>query len=146
MIPEENERMLTEAFGIIADRHERLSVVVEQLTGAGLEAAERRSEDVVVGCVSAVWVSVGCVEGRLQVRWDADSPLVRGLVGLVCGVYEGTEPGRAALFSTTILKGLRLEGMLSPTRLAGLAAVSSRLQGRAAQWELTMEAGQRDVV
>ena len=73
------------------------------------------------------------VDGLLQLRWEADSPLVKGLAGLVCKVYEGAAPAAAAAHRTAILAGLKLDRQLSPTRLNGLENAGRNIQVLAAR-------------
>jgi cysteine desulfuration protein SufE len=129
--PSVNEHSLIEAFSIIADPQERLSAIVSSCAGPGIPAAERDEGDLVPGCVSRVWLTAAVENGRLRLRWEADSPLVKGLAGLVCRVYEGSDPAPAAAHETHILSGLRLDRQLSPTRLHGLEMTGRRIRSLA---------------
>ena len=120
MTPAEREQELIESFSIIPDLHERMSAIVASCTGPGIGESERREEYLVPGCISRVWIAASVQEGLLHLRWDADSPLVKGLAGLVCRVYEGTAPAAAAEHAAEVLSGLKLDRQLSPTRLNGL--------------------------
>jgi cysteine desulfuration protein SufE len=130
--PIDSEGALVAAFSIISDPHERMSAIVAGCAGPGIPADERRDDDLVPGCVSRVWLTAAAPDGRLQLRWDADSPLVRGLAGLVCRVYDGCSPEAAADHQTQILSGLRLDRQLSPTRLHGLEMTGRRIRSLAA--------------
>ena len=129
--PASREQDLIDSFSIIPDPHERMSAIVAGCSGPGIPAEERREEDLVPGCVSRVWLTGTVVDGLLQLRWDAGSPLVRGLAGLVCKVYEGTAPQEAAIYRTNILTGLKLDRQLSPTRLNGLENAGRHIQALA---------------
>lgn len=128
MSPSGNEQALIAAFSIIPDPHERLSAIVASCSGAGLAGAERRDGELVPGCVSRVWVTGSVEDGRMSLRWDADSPLVKALAGLVCRVYQGTDPGEAAAHTPQILTGLSLDRQLSPTRLKGMENIAQRVR------------------
>jgi len=132
MNPADNERAITDAFSIIPDPHERLAAIVSSCSGPGIPESERRGDDLVPGCVSRVWLAASLQNGALQLRWDADSPLVKGLAGLICRVYAGTTPGDAAAHHTAILANLQLDRQLSPTRLNGLENVARRIRFLAA--------------
>ena len=132
MSPAASEHALIEAFSIIADPHERMSAIVATCAGPGIPVNERRDDDLVPGCVSRVWLTGTAGHGVLRLRWDADSPLVKGLAGLVCRVYDGSAPAAAAAHSTRILSGLHLDRQLSPTRLNGLEMTGRRIQAIAA--------------
>jgi len=128
MSPAENEAALCEAFSIIPDPHERLSAIVTSCASGGMPPDLQRDEHLVPGCVSRVWLTGTLKKGLLQLLWDADSPLVRGLAGLICKVYDGTPPPAAAEFETAILDRLGLTHQISPTRLNGLTAVARRIR------------------
>ena len=132
MIPAATEEAITADFLLIPDYHERLSAIVASCAGPGIPEASRREEDLVPGCVSRVWLTASLENGALRLQWDADSPLVRGLAGLVCRVYAGSAPAEAAAHPTNILAGLKLDQQLSPTRLNGLAGVAARIRSLAA--------------
>lgn len=132
MSPAANEKALIEAYSIIPDPHERMSAIVASCAGNGLPESARVEDALVPGCVSRVWLTASMEKGVLRLGWDADSPLVRGLAGLVCSVYEGTPPPEAAAHLCGILAGLQLDRRLSPTRLNGLENVARRIQELAA--------------
>jgi cysteine desulfuration protein SufE len=75
-----------------------------------------------------VWLAVAVENGVLRLRWDADSPLVKGLAGLLCRVYEGSPAAEAAQYATGVLTALGLHRQLSPTRLNGLMNVARRIR------------------
>jgi cysteine desulfuration protein SufE len=54
---------------------------------------------------------------------EADSPVVKGLVALLCDLYNGADPAEAASFEPELFAALGLERNLSPTRLHGLGSV-----------------------
>jgi len=132
MSPSDQEAALCEAYSIIPDPHERLSAIVSGCAGAGLPDVEKRDEFLVPGCVSSVWLTGRVEDHRLRLSWDAASPLVRGLAGLICRVYEDTPAVEAASHETHILEGLGLTRQISPTRLNGLANVAQRIRVLAA--------------
>lgn len=128
--PAENERRLADDFLPLTDPQERLALIVEACAGAGIAAAERREEDLVPGCVSRVWLRgqrAGEGGGHLHLAWDAESPLVRGLAGLICRIYDGAALPDIAGHGSSILTTLGLGRQLSPTRLRGLGAVEARI-------------------
>ncbi len=132
MSPAASEQALIEAYSLIPDPHERLSAIVASCAGPGIPEGDRREGDLVPGCVSRVWITASAENGVLHLRWDADSPLVKGLAGLVCQVYEGSPPPAAAAHAAGILAGLQLDRRLSPTRLNGLENAGRRIQALAA--------------
>jgi cysteine desulfuration protein SufE len=74
-----------------------------------------------------VWLLGQCQAGRCEFRYDCDSPLVKGLVGLLVDTYSGAAAADVIATEPTVLQELDLLRDLSPTRQNGLAAVRRRL-------------------
>lgn len=132
--PSANEAALREAFLPVRDPHERLSLITDACAGAGLPEEIRAATEPVPGCVSKVWLVIDCPDASaISLKWDSGSPLVRGLAGLICAVYQGAAPLEAAEHRSAILTDLGLDRQLSPTRLRGLESVEAHIR----QWAAT---------
>lgn len=128
MTPAERQRQLIEDFSFIEDRHERLAAVIDRARGTPrLPDHERTAANLVPGCTSQVWLTATCADGRCEFRYDCDSPLVKGLVGLLVDTYAGAAPADVVATEPTVLSELGLLRDLSPTRQNGLAAVRRRI-------------------
>ena len=125
--PAANEQALLDAFAPLRDPHERLSLITEACSGPGIPEAERQDVDLVPGCVSRVWLRRSAGGAALHLEWEAESPLVRGLAGLIWHVYQDSPLEEARLFRSRILTDLGMERQLSPTRLRGLGAMEARI-------------------
>lgn len=129
----EKQRQIVEDFAIIENRQERLAAIVDRSRKLPpLPADDRSDANRVAGCVSSVWILAGVSDGRMRFRHDADSPLVRGLVALLCDMYDGGTPDEIVRTEPTMLEDLELLRDLTPTRRNGLAAVRARLKALAA--------------
>ena len=124
----DTERALVEELMILPDPHERLAHLMRRAARRPPWSTSQRSDsDLVPGCVSRVWL-VGTLENdRCHFQVAADSPMVHGLMGLLCDVYEGAAPAEVMAVKTTIFTATGLDRSLSPTRLAGLAQAQARL-------------------
>lgn len=123
------ERELIRRLLFIEDAQERMAVLMDQSKRlGGLEPSEKIDQNRVPGCVSRVWVVVSLEEGQCKVRFDAESPMVKALVGLICQLFDGADPAEVGVFEPIILEELRLHRELSPTRLNGLHQVIIRLK------------------
>ncbi|RYD35431.1 MAG: SufE family protein [Verrucomicrobiaceae bacterium] len=132
--PALREEELKQDFLPVSDPQERLALLVDACAGGGIPAAGRQDADLVPGCVSRVWLRGSRTDdGRLYLAWDADSPLVRGLAGLICRIYDGAPLEGIAGFRSSILETLKLDRQLSPTRLRGLHAVENRIHRLASE-------------
>jgi cysteine desulfuration protein SufE len=131
---EKQQRLLDDLLAI-PDPQERLAIVVARKSHlAAPDPADRTDANRVPGCVSTVWLT-GAPDPathRLRLRADAESPLVKGLVTLLCELYDDTAPADATTFQSELLEKLQIIQNLSPTRRNGLAAVQARIRALAA--------------
>ncbi|MBL9214136.1 MAG: SufE family protein [Opitutaceae bacterium] len=125
----EKQRQLIADYSLIEDAQERLAAIVDRARRLPpLPESERTDAHRVRGCVSQAWVVGEVRDGRCQFRSDADSPLVRGLLALLCDLYNGATPAEVAATEPALLEELGLARTLSPTRLNGLRSVRARLR------------------
>lgn len=114
---------------IIEDPQERLTIVVDRAKRhPPLDDADRIDANRVPGCVSQVWLVSELREGQCHFRCDADGPLVKGLVALLCDYFSNATPAEIVANETDPLAELRLLQNLSPTRKNGLAAVRTAIR------------------
>lgn len=125
----EKQKLLIERLRLIEDSHERLAAITARgRKWPAPKEDERGDEHRVQGCSSRVWL-IGEVEnGVCRWRMDADSPLVKGLVALLCEITEGAAPAEVGEFEPEIVSALGLDRSLSPTRLNGLNAVAQTMR------------------
>jgi cysteine desulfuration protein SufE len=124
----DRERILLEELALMPDPHERLAHLIRRAERRPvLAASERVDAALVPGCVSRVWLAGSLENGRCHFRVAADSPMVLGLMGLLCDVYEGGTPEEVAAFDSDVFARSGLDRALSPTRLQGLAHARARI-------------------
>ncbi len=120
----EKQPQLIARFRIIEEAQERLAAIVARgRKWPALAEAERTEASRVQGCVSLVWLAGKLEAGRCRFRASADSPLVLGLVALMCELYDGELASEVAAVEPELFDELGLSRQLSPTRLHGLANV-----------------------
>jgi cysteine desulfuration protein SufE len=84
------------------------------------------------GCVSQVWIEDGVADGRLWLRGDSDSVLVKGLVAITAALYSGKTPPEALdVDAMTIFRELGLEAHLTPQRSNGVRSMIERIRSDA---------------
>ena len=120
--------LLIEDLNGIHDGHERLGALSSFIPRVALPAEEKRDDMLVPGCVSRVWVKGTIENGVTRFRCAADSPMVLGLVALLCTLYTDAEPDEVAAVEPRIWEACGFTKLLSPTRLNGLAAVRGRIR------------------
>lgn len=129
----EKQRQFIANYSIIDDPQERLAAVVDHARRRPpLPETERTEANRVKGCVSLAWVVGEVRDGRCYFRSDADSPLVRGLLVLLCDFYSDATPADVLATEPELLKQLGLAQTLSPTRLNGLRSVRAKIRDFAA--------------
>lgn len=135
----ERQQQLIDDLAIIDDPQERLTVIVDRARkNPPLGAPERTDAHLVRGCISRVHLVGALQDGCCQFRVDADSPLVLGLVALLCEFFNGATPAEISASDADPLAALGLTRNLSPTRQNGLAAVRAAIRAFA-QTNLTTE-------
>ena len=114
---------LLDEFAIFDDPHERLSRIVERAARVPpLATPQRIDANRVRGCVSVVWITGEVRDGGCVFRGDAESPVVRALVVLLCDFFTGASAAEIAASELNPLDALDVTRNLSPTRRNGLAA------------------------
>ena len=93
-----------------------------------LTESERTEANRVKGCISQAWIVADCRDGLCHFRCDADSPLVRGLLVLLCDFYSEATPAEVAATEPSLLEALGVAHNLSPTRLNGLRSVRAKIR------------------
>jgi cysteine desulfuration protein SufE len=120
----EKQQSLIVRFQLIGDAHERLAAIVARgKKWPGVPEAERVDANRVPGCTSRVWLIGRVEDGQCRFQMDADSPLVKGLVALLCELYDGATREEILTTEPEIISALHLDRQISPTRLNGLASV-----------------------
>jgi cysteine desulfuration protein SufE len=129
----EKQQRMIEELAVIDDPQERLSAVVDRARRRPpLPETERTADHRVRGCVSQVWLVGEFNQGRCRFRCDADSPLVRGLVLLLCDLYDDAPPAEILAVEPRLFEELELVRHLSPTRLNGLRSARATIRAFAA--------------
>lgn len=128
----EKQAQLLEDLSIIENPQERLAAVVDRVRKRPpLPDALKTDAHRVPGCISAVWLVGEPADGALLLRFDAESPMVKGLVALLVDIYDGAAPADIAATEPVLLDELGISRDLTPTRRNGLAAVRARIKALA---------------
>jgi cysteine desulfuration protein SufE len=126
---------LIDDLNLIEDAHERLAALTSYIARTRLPEELKTDDLIVPGCVSRVWVLGELREGLTHFRCAADSPMVAGLIALLCDLYNESTPAEVAAVEPEIWTRCGFTKLLSPTRLNGLAAVRGRIKALAQQWQ-----------
>ena len=113
---------------------ERLSALTSHAARMKLPAEARIDANLVPGCISRVWLHGELRDGLTRFDCDADSPMVKALVAVLCELYSDVSAREVAETEPEIWQGCQFHKMLSPTRLNGLASVRARMCETAQNW------------
>lgn len=135
-LPDKLQRLIDE-FTFIDDPQERMALVVDRARRRPLfPEGERTETHRVRGCVSQAWIVGELRDRRCHFHCDADSPLVKGLLALLCEFFSDAPPAEIAASTADPLGALGLTHHLSPTRQNGLAHARVRIREIATQLSL----------
>lgn len=122
-------QQLAADLAFIDDPQERLTIIVDRAKQLPpLAESERTDAHRVRGCISLVYLVGEVRDGQCHFRCEADGPIVRGLVALLCTFYSGATPAAIATFEPDPLTALDLAKNLSPTRRNGLANARAQIR------------------
>jgi cysteine desulfuration protein SufE len=124
---------LLEAFRFLETWEERFELIAD--LGRELEPlpeAERTDANLVPGCTTRTWLTgrLDGDSGRLELRADAETPVVRGLVALLLLPFRGKSPQEVLNTDPRpYIEQLALEEALSAKRRSGMEAFLDRVRG-----------------
>jgi cysteine desulfuration protein SufE len=125
----DKQQQIIADLALIEDPQERLSVIVDRARKRPhLSETERIHDNLIKGCISQAWIVAEVREGRCHFRSDADSPLVRGLLALLCDFYSDATPSDIAATEPELFEKLGVTRNLTPTRLNGLRSVRAKIR------------------
>lgn len=119
---------------LIEDAHERLSTLTSFISRTRLPEEFKTDDLIVPGCISRVWIQGELKDGVTHFRSAADSPMVAGLIALLCDLYSGATPAEVASIEPDVWQRCGFLKILTPTRLNGLGAVRGRIKALASSW------------
>ncbi|WP_146848805.1 SufE family protein [Brevifollis gellanilyticus] len=126
---------LIDDLNLIENAQERLAALTSYVAKTRLPEEQKGDDLIVPGCVSRVWVKGRVKDGLTEFRCSADSPMVAGLVALLCDLYSDVSPWEAAEVEPELWTRCGFTKILSPTRLNGLSAVRGRIRELASHWK-----------
>jgi cysteine desulfuration protein SufE len=94
-----------------------------------LSDAQKTTNNKVIGCQSRVWLDIQLDQnGKVQIKGEADSRLVQGLVAIVIAVYENKTPTEIDLMDETWLSDIGFGSNLSMIRKNGINAMIKKIK------------------
>jgi len=123
----DKQQQLIARLAIIEDPQERLAALMSRAKKWPVPA-QMDDSLLVPGCQSRVWLQCAVEESVCRFRMECDAPMVKGLVALMCELYDGAPAAEVAAVEPEWVEKLGFHRMITPTRLNGLAAVRGRIR------------------
>lgn len=115
----------------ILDGMDRLQYLIELAKADTSLPEELRSDDRLVGgCISKIWVDAGLVDDRVQVYYDSDAMITKGITHVVCDCYNGLTLDEAKKLERDDFEELGIRELLSAQRRNGLGSLIATVQNR----------------
>ena len=121
---------IVEDFELLEDWEERYRYVIEKgKSMTPLDDALKVPATKVNGCASQVWLHSNMKSGKLTFYGDSDAVIVRGLINLLCHLYNGLDAKEVKNVDALLeLSRLGLNDHLSAQRSNGLRAMIERIR------------------
>ena len=86
--------------------------------------ADRVDEVLVKGCQSQVWLYVDWVDGKMNIRADSDTLMVRGVISIFKKIFDGRTPQEIVDVPLHFVEETELDAIFDPQRKAGVASIA----------------------
>lgn len=125
----ELQDQIIEEFAQFGDWMERYEYLIEM--GRELppfDETHRRSDFLIEGCQSRVWLYPSFNDGVITFEADSDALITRGIVALLVRVLSGRTPDEILGTDLWFIDRIGLKENLSPTRSNGLLAMIKQMR------------------
>ena len=126
------EEELVYAFGLFDNWVQRYEYIIDR--GKKLEELpdELKTDDrLVPGCQSKVWLDINIVNGKVIIKADSESLIVKGITSLIIYVYSGVDPKEVANSKFDVFDTIGLGMHLSNSRANGLNSMIEKIRSYA---------------
>lgn len=135
---QEIEQGIVEDFGLFDDWTEKYQYIIE--LGQKLEelpAGHKTENNKIQGCQSNVWVLPSLENGRVVIKADSDSAIVKGLAAILVSVFSNQKPEDILDADLEFIGEIGLAQHLAQTRANGLAAMIKQIKLYALAYKLS---------
>ena len=106
------------------DENDRLMHIIELAKNKTSLPKELRTESRLVrGCMSQIWVDVGLVDEKVQVYYDSDAMITKGITSIVCDCFSDISLQQAKTLTQESFEALGIKQLLSAQRRNGLGSL-----------------------
>jgi len=120
---------IVEDFSFLPQWDERYAYLIELGQKMPPLPEKNRTEDNIVrGCQSTVWLHRECQDGKVHLKADSDSLIVKGLAALLMQVFSGQPAEDILTADLTFFEQTGLNKHLSSQRANGLMAMIEQIK------------------
>ena len=113
------------------ESEDRLTHLIDLAKNATTLPEALRTEDRKVnGCISQIWVDVGVVDDLVQVYYDSDAMITKGITRVVCDCFSDISVPEAKAIQKEDFEKLGIKELLSAQRRNGLGSLINNIQQR----------------
>lgn len=108
------------------DDDDRLTYLIDLAKKATTLPQELRTEErLVPGCMSKIWIDVGLQESTVQVYYDSDAMITKGITSVICDCFSDMDVNEAKQLKKEDFESLGIKELLTSQRRNGLSNLIS---------------------
>lgn len=90
---------------------------------------DKNENNIIEGCSSEAWLKIEVRNGVIDMSADSGSQIVKGLLAVVCAIYQGENVAAAkSIDMSDVFSELGLSSHLSLARQNGLAGIENKIR------------------
>jgi len=104
-----------------------------------LDEQYKQPQYLIEGCQSRVWLHADFIDGKVVLKAESDTVIVKGIVTLLVRVLSGRTPQEVLDTDLYFIDKIGLKEHLSPTRSNGLVSMVKQIRNYALAFKLTSQ-------
>ena len=113
------------------DENDRLMYIIDLAKNTTSLPKHLRTDDRLVrGCMSQIWIDVGVVDDLVQVYYDSDAMITKGITSVICDCFSDITVYEAKSITRDHLESLGIRQILTTQRRNGLSSLIENIQKR----------------
>lgn len=131
---------IIEEFEIFDDWMDKYQLLID--TGNSLEPLDEQYKTpqfLIEGCQSRVWLHADLTDGKVVIKAESDTVIVKGIVTLLVRVLSDRSPQEILDADLYFIERIGLKEHLSPTRSNGLVSMVKQIRNYALAFKLTAQ-------
>lgn len=117
------------------DNDDRLMHLIDMAKNSPTSLPEelRTDDRLVNGCMSQIWVDVGVKDNIVNVYYDSDAIITKGITKVVCDCFSDITVEQAKAITKDDFEKLQIRELLSAVRRNGLGSLISTITNKVKQ-------------